>query len=47
MIVPYGQKERENCFSIVINALRAKEKTNFKQFLNNAGKYLKRRFEKY
>jgi hypothetical protein len=32
--MPYGQKERENCFSIVINALWAKENTKFKQFLN-------------
>jgi hypothetical protein len=33
-LMPYGQNERGNCFSIVINALWAKEKTKFKQFLN-------------
>jgi hypothetical protein len=33
--MPYGQKERGNCFSIVINALQAKENTKFKQFLRN------------
>jgi hypothetical protein len=33
MLMPYGQNERGNCFSIVINALRAKEKKKFKQFL--------------
>jgi len=26
MLMPYGQKERGNCFSIDINALRAKRK---------------------
>jgi len=33
MLMPYGQNERGDCISIVINALWAKEKTNFKQFL--------------
>jgi len=32
--MPYGQKKKENCISIVIYALRAKEKIKFKQFLN-------------
>ena len=31
--MPYGQNKRVNFNSIVINALRAKEKTKFKQFL--------------
>jgi len=30
----YGQNERGNYFSIDIYALRAKEKTKYKQFLN-------------
>jgi hypothetical protein len=34
-LMPYWQKERGNCFSIVINALQAKENTKFKQFLNS------------
>jgi len=32
--MPYGQNKRVNFNSIVINVLRAKEKTKFKQFLN-------------
>ena len=31
--MPYGQKYRERCISIDINALRAKEETNFKLFV--------------
>ena len=32
--MPYGQNERgKNCISIVIYALRAKEKKQFQQFL--------------
>jgi len=34
MFMPYGQKRGEKHISIDINALRAKEKTRFKQFLN-------------
>jgi len=30
----YGQDKRGDCISIVINALRAKEKIKFKQFLS-------------
>jgi hypothetical protein len=33
MLMPYGQKRGENCISIDIYALRAKEK-KFKPFLN-------------
>jgi hypothetical protein len=33
MLMPYGQKEREKCISIDINALRAKEKQNLNSFL--------------
>jgi len=33
--MPYGEKMGEKYISIDINALRAKEKTKFKQFLNN------------
>jgi hypothetical protein len=32
--MPYGQKRGEKCISIDIYALRANEKTKFKQFLN-------------
>jgi len=32
--MPYGQNEGEKCFSIDIYALRAKEKTIFKEFLS-------------
>ena len=32
--MPYGQNKRVNFNSIVINALRAKEKIKFKQFLS-------------
>jgi len=32
-LMPYGQNKRGNGFSIDIYALRAKEKTKFKQFL--------------
>jgi len=32
MLMPYGQKRRENFFSIDINALRAKEKKKLKLF---------------
>jgi hypothetical protein len=35
MLMPYRQNDRGNCISIVINALRAKEKTKFKQFLKH------------
>jgi hypothetical protein len=31
--MPYGQKRSEICIAIDINALRAKEKKKFKQFL--------------
>jgi len=34
MLMPYGQNVRGNGFSIVINALRAKEKITFKQFIS-------------
>jgi len=33
--MPYGQIEVENRYSVDIYALRAKEKTKFKQFLNS------------
>jgi len=33
--MPYGEKRGEKCISIEINALRAKEKNKFEQFLNN------------
>ena len=33
MLMPYGQKKREEFISIDINALRAKEQTKFKQLL--------------
>jgi len=32
--MPYGQKDGDELISIDINALRAKEKKKFKQFLN-------------
>jgi hypothetical protein len=34
MLMPYGQYRGKKSVSIDINALRAKEKTKFKQFLN-------------
>ena len=34
MLMPYGQKRGEKRISIDINALRAKERTKPKQFLN-------------
>jgi len=33
MLKPYGQKKKGKCISIDINALRAKENTELKQFL--------------
>jgi len=37
MLMPYGQKRGEKDISIDINALRAKEKSKIKQFLNIFG----------